>query len=164
MTNKSAIQAAYTFCTETKKAHSFPRRVFIYPNPHCRRRCHRDQLFLVQLSSRQHFAPSPLHPNLTALHFLLPRRHFRRRDYHQSASRRNTRNGPALRRCLQRLLTNSSVCPDSPASTVLALRQSASHDAASLALSPAPCLALLSFLEEADIRLSGAQRWFRLHL
>ena len=69
-----------------------------------------------------------------------------------------------LCRCMQRFLTNSSVCPDSPASTVLALRQSASHDAASLALSPAPCLALLSFLEEADIRLSGAQRWFRHHL
>lgn len=118
------------------------------------------------LSSCPLVSTLPHHPctQILQLHFLLPRRHFRRWDYHQSASRRNARNAPALRRCLQRFLTNSSVCPDSPASTVLALRQSASHDAASLALSPAPCLALLSFLEEADIRLSGAQRWFRLHL
>lgn len=73
---------------------------------------------------------------------------------------------PPVRLCLQRSLTKSSVYPDSPASTVLALRQSASHDAASLPLplSPAPVLALLGFLEEADTRLSGAQRWFRLHL
>lgn len=56
--------------------------------------------------------------------------------------------------------------PESPASTVLALRQSASHGAASLELPPPPALSLLGFLvfEEADIRLSGAQRWFRLHL
>ncbi len=51
-------------------------------------------------------------------------------------------------------LTRSSVFPASPASAVLALLQSASQEAASLAI----------FLEEAAIRLSGAQRWFRLHL